>query len=56
MGPVFHHTPAPLRPLRDWVFDHTPLLQKTQGDRLPAHILTMMAEINDDLAPNTITA
>jgi 2-polyprenyl-6-methoxyphenol hydroxylase-like FAD-dependent oxidoreductase len=45
-GKVFHHLPRPLRPLRDLVFDHTPLLQKVIGDDSPAHILRQLAEID----------
>ena len=38
LGKVFHHAPAPLRPLRDFVFDHTPFLQKVAGDSNPREI------------------
>ena len=38
--------PRPLRPLRDLVFDHTPLLQKIIGDETPAHILRQLEEID----------
>ena len=44
-GRMFHHLPAPLRPLRDLVFDHTPFLQKMVGDE--KHILSQLAEIED---------
>ena len=43
LGKVFHHAPAPLRPVRDFVFDHTPFLQKVAGDSNPR-------EINEQLA------
>lgn len=46
-GRIFHHLPAPLRPLRDLVFDHTPFLQKMVGDDMPTHILAQLAEIED---------
>ncbi|PCD02787.1 salicylate hydroxylase [Sphingomonas spermidinifaciens] len=46
-GRMFHHLPAPLRPLRDFVFDHTPFLQKMVGDDMPVHILSQLAEIED---------
>ncbi|MBU0794971.1 MAG: FAD-dependent monooxygenase [Alphaproteobacteria bacterium] len=46
-GRMFHHLPAPLRPLRDLVFDHTPFLQKMVGDEMPKHILSQLAEIED---------
>jgi hypothetical protein len=42
-GRCFHHAPRLLQPLRDLVFDHTPLLQKVVGD-------TNLAEINKQLA------
>src|SRR3954469_13243604 len=43
LGKVFHHAPAPLRPVRDFVFDHTRFLQKVAGDSNPR-------EINEQLA------
>lgn len=46
-GRMFHHLPAPLRPIRDLIFDHTPLLQKMVGDVMPRHILSQLAEIED---------
>lgn len=45
LGKVFHHTPAPLRPLRDAVLVHTPLLQKVVGERTPGEILKQLEEI-----------
>lgn len=47
LGKVFHHTPAPLRPLRDFVFDHTPFLQKVAGDSNPSEISKQLALIVD---------
>lgn len=47
-GKLFHHTPRLLRPLRDFVFDHTPLLQKIVGDATPAHILLQLDEITEE--------
>jgi 2-polyprenyl-6-methoxyphenol hydroxylase-like FAD-dependent oxidoreductase len=47
LGKVFHHAPRPLRPVRDFVFDHTPFLQKVAGDTNPREInkqLALMAE------------
>jgi 2-polyprenyl-6-methoxyphenol hydroxylase-like FAD-dependent oxidoreductase len=38
LGKVFHHAPAPLRPVRDFVLDHTPFLQKVAGDSNPRAI------------------
>lgn len=46
-GRMFHHLPAPMRPIRDLVFDHTPFLQKMVGDDMPAHIVAQLAEIED---------
>lgn len=46
-GKLFHHTPAFLRPLRDIVLDHTPLLQRTVGDAMPGHILKQLDEIEE---------
>lgn len=47
LGRIFHHLPAPLRPLRDLVFDRTPFLQKMVGDQMPGQILSQLAEIED---------
>ncbi|WEH13123.1 NAD(P)/FAD-dependent oxidoreductase [Streptomyces sp. VNUA24] len=47
LGKVFHHVPAPLRPIRDFVFDHTPLLQKVAGDTNPREIQKQLALIED---------
>jgi 2-polyprenyl-6-methoxyphenol hydroxylase-like FAD-dependent oxidoreductase len=46
-GRLFHHTPKPLRGLRDFIFDHTPFLQKVIGDATPGHILKQLQEIAD---------
>jgi 2-polyprenyl-6-methoxyphenol hydroxylase-like FAD-dependent oxidoreductase len=46
LGKIFHHTPAPLRPVRDLVFDHTPFLQKMIGESTPVEILKQMDEID----------
>lgn len=46
LGAVFHRTPALLRPLRDLVFDHTPMLQKVIGDASPGEILAQISEID----------
>jgi 2-polyprenyl-6-methoxyphenol hydroxylase-like FAD-dependent oxidoreductase len=45
LGKVFHHAPAPLRPLRDFFFDHTPFLQKVAGDSNPREINKQLALI-----------
>ncbi|ONH28064.1 FAD-dependent oxidoreductase [Pseudofrankia asymbiotica] len=47
LGKIFHHLPAPLRPLRDLVFDHTPFLQKVAGDANPKMISQQLALIVD---------
>jgi 2-polyprenyl-6-methoxyphenol hydroxylase-like FAD-dependent oxidoreductase len=46
VGRIFHHVPAPLRPMRDWIFDHTPFLQKMIGEKMPDHICSQLAEID----------
>jgi 2-polyprenyl-6-methoxyphenol hydroxylase-like FAD-dependent oxidoreductase len=47
LGKVFHHAPAPLRPIRDFVFDHTSFLQKMAGDSNPREINKQLALIED---------
>lgn len=47
LGRVFHHTPRILQPVRDLVFDHTPILQKMAGDTNPAEINKQLALITD---------
>jgi 2-polyprenyl-6-methoxyphenol hydroxylase-like FAD-dependent oxidoreductase len=47
LGQVFHHAPAPLRPVRDFILDHTPLLQKVAGDTNPREIQKQLALIQD---------
>ena len=46
LGRLFHHLPAPLRPIRDAVFDHTPMLQKQIGEKSPQEIVAQLAEID----------
>lgn len=46
-GRMFHHLPAPLRPIRDFLFDHTPLAQKIQGDSWPKHVRAQLDAIED---------
>ena len=46
-GKVFHHTPRLLQPVRDFVFDHTPFLQKVAGDTNPREINKQLALIED---------
>ena len=45
LGKIFHHVPAPVRPIRDLFFDHTSFLQKMIGERTPDEILTQLDEI-----------
>jgi 2-polyprenyl-6-methoxyphenol hydroxylase-like FAD-dependent oxidoreductase len=45
-GIMFHRLPAWLAPVRDLVFDHTPLLQKVIGEATPGQILSQLAEID----------
>jgi 2-polyprenyl-6-methoxyphenol hydroxylase-like FAD-dependent oxidoreductase len=47
LGKIFHHAPAPLRPVRDFVFDHTAFLQKMAGDSNPREINQQLALIDD---------
>ncbi|WP_369227042.1 FAD-dependent oxidoreductase [Streptomyces sp. R39] len=47
LGKVFHHTPPLLRPVRDFIFDHTPLLQKVAGDTNPREIQKQLDLIQD---------
>ena len=54
-GKLFHRVPRPLQPLRDLVFDHTPLLQKVIGDQMPGDILAQLAEIEDPEPARTPT-
>ncbi len=54
LGKVFHHAPAPLRLVRDAVFDRTPLLQKAVGEGAPGEILKQLDEI--DIAEQAFTA
>ncbi|WP_375390263.1 FAD-dependent oxidoreductase [uncultured Amnibacterium sp.] len=45
LGQVFHHAPAPLRPVRDLILDRTPLLQKQVGERSPGEIIAQLEEM-----------
>ena len=49
LGKVFHHAPAFLRPIRDFILDHTPLLQKQVGEKSPGEIVDQLAEMGDGL-------
>jgi len=45
-----------LQPLRDFVFDPTPFLQKVSGDQTPSHILKQLEEIEYVPGANALTA
>ena len=47
LGKVFHHAPAPLRPVRDVILDRTPFLQKVVGESSPGEILAQISAINE---------
>ncbi|WES64396.1 NAD(P)/FAD-dependent oxidoreductase [Microbacter sp. GSS18] len=49
LGKVFHHAPAFLRPVRDFVLDHTPMLQKQVGEKSPGEIVAQLEEMGDGL-------
>jgi 6-hydroxynicotinate 3-monooxygenase len=55
-GRMFHHAPRVLRPVRDLIYDHTPLLQKMIGEATPTHILSQLQEIDDAEARFTVRA
>lgn len=46
LGRIFHHIPAPIRPIRDLFFDRSPFLQKVIGDETPGEILKQLDEIS----------
>lgn len=45
-GLMFHRAPGWLAPVRDLVFDRTPLLQKVIGEATPGQILSQLSEID----------
>jgi 6-hydroxynicotinate 3-monooxygenase len=45
-GKMFHHLPRWLAPVRDLIFDHTPLLQKVIGEATPDQIMAQLVEID----------
>jgi 2-polyprenyl-6-methoxyphenol hydroxylase-like FAD-dependent oxidoreductase len=47
LGKLFHHAPAPLRPIRDAVLDRTRLLQKVVGETSPGEIIAQIAAIDE---------
>ena len=46
LGQLFHHAPRPLAPARDFLFDHTPFLQKVIGESTPGEIIKQLDEID----------
>lgn len=49
LGRNFHKVPAPMRPLRDFVFNNTKMLQKLVGDSNPAEISAQLEVMGEDL-------
>ncbi len=47
LGQLFHHAPRALTPVRDFLFDRTPFLQKQIGEKTPGEILTQLQEIDE---------
>ena len=45
-GLMFHRAPSWLAPVRDLIFDRTPLLQKVIGEATPGQILSQLDEID----------
>ena len=57
LGRNFHHVPAPMRPLRDAIFDHTKFLQKVVGDSNPAEISAQLDIMGPDIhTPAPVTS
>lgn len=49
LGKVFHHAPAFLRPVRDFILDKTPMLQKQVGEKSPGEIVAQLDEMGAGL-------
>ena len=49
LGKVFHHAPRLLRPVRDFILDRTPMLQKQVGEKSPAEIVAQLDEMGAGL-------
>ncbi|MBN9629669.1 MAG: FAD-dependent monooxygenase [Actinobacteria bacterium] len=45
LGRAFHHAPRVVRPVRDFVLDHTPILQKQVGEKSPGEIIAQLDEM-----------
>ncbi len=54
LGKAFHHAPAPLRPVRDFILDHTPMLQKQVGEKSPGEIVAQLDEMGEGLVPRPV--
>jgi 2-polyprenyl-6-methoxyphenol hydroxylase-like FAD-dependent oxidoreductase len=49
LGRMFHHAPAFLRPARDALLDHTPMLQKQVGERSPREIVAQLDQMGEGI-------
>ncbi|MCS5735693.1 FAD-dependent oxidoreductase [Herbiconiux daphne] len=49
LGKLFHHAPSFLQPIRDFVLDRTPMLQKQIGERSPGEIVAQLDEMGAGL-------
>ncbi len=55
-GIMFHRAPSWVAPVRDLIFDHTPLLQKVIGEATPGQILSQLEEIDKVEATRRVVA
>jgi 2-polyprenyl-6-methoxyphenol hydroxylase-like FAD-dependent oxidoreductase len=55
LGRVFHHVPPVVRPVRDFVFNHTRFLQKQVGDNNPEQISAQLDHMGTDLLHPAVT-
>ena len=49
LGQMFHHTYSVLRPIRDFVLDHTWLLQSQVGEESPREIVAQLQEMGEGI-------
>lgn len=49
LGQMFHHAPAILRPIRDFLFDNTKFLQKQIGEKSPKEIQDQLEEMGESI-------
>jgi 2-polyprenyl-6-methoxyphenol hydroxylase-like FAD-dependent oxidoreductase len=47
LGKSWHHLPAPLRPIRDFIYDYTPFMQKTTASILPRDLTKQLGEMGE---------